>query len=192
MGHMASLALFHSVYGLRPAVRAVAERFRADGHHVVAPDLYGVTPADTLDEGFALADKVGWETMLERAREAVRHLPADAVLAGLSMGTSIANALLRERPRTSGLLLLSSTGGSFAALPAGFRAQLHVADPDDEYAPSEDVERWTAEMTAADASFEVFRYPDVGHLWTDPGLTDYDALASDLTWQRCAEFLRLS
>jgi dienelactone hydrolase len=192
MGHMASLALFHSVYGLRPAVRAVAERFRADGHLVVAPDLYGVAPVDTLDEGFAVADKVGWETMLERAREAVRALPADAVLAGLSMGAGIVTALLRERPRTSGLLLISGTSGSVAGLRTGLRAQLHVADPDAEYAPHEDVERWTAEMTAADASFEVFRYPDVGHLWTDPGLTDYDAPATDLTWQRCAEFLRLS
>jgi dienelactone hydrolase len=40
--------------------------------------------------------------------------------------------------------------------------------------------------------FEVFRYPGVGHLWTDPDLPGHDALATDLIWQRCTEFLRLS
>jgi dienelactone hydrolase len=189
---MASLALFHSVYGLRPAVLDAAERFRADGHRVVAPDLYGVPPAETLEEGFALADKVGWETILGHARAALADLPPDAVLGGFSMGAGIVNTLLPERPRTAGILLLSSTGGDVAGIPAGLRAQLHVADPDDEYAPAADVERWTARMTEADAAFEVFRYPGVGHLWTDPDLSDHDAPATALTWQRCAEFLRLS
>jgi dienelactone hydrolase len=188
---MASVALFHSVYGLRPAVLHIAERFRAAGHLVVAPDLYGAGPVDTLDEGFALADKVGRETMLDRGRRAVRDLPAEAVLAGLSMGTGIAEALLPERPDAAGLLLLAGAGDSFDAVPAGLRAQLHVAHPDDFLMPA-DVDRWTTGMTDAGAVFEVFRYPGVGHLWTDPDLPDFDAPAADLTWQRCAEFLRLS
>jgi dienelactone hydrolase len=189
---MASVALFHSVYGLRPAMRTAAERLRAAGHTVVTPDLYGVPAVDTLAEGFALADKVGFGTMLERARKAVRDLPPDAVLAGFSMGTGVVDALLPERPGTAGVLLLAGAGATFEQSPAGLRAQLHVADPDLDFAPVADVDRWTAGMTAAEAMFEVYRYPGVGHLWIDEDLPDYDALAAELTWQRCAEFLRLS
>lgn len=189
MGSMASVALFHSVYGLRPAVRAVAERMRAAGHTVAAPDLYQAPAVDDLAEGFALAERVGFETMLGRAREAVRDLPPEAVLAGLSMGTGIVDALLPERPGTAGVLLLAGAGGSFDKCP---RAQLHVADPDPDFVPAEEVERWTAGMTAAGTIFEVYRYPGVGHLWTDEDLPDFDAPAAERTWQRCAEFLRLS
>jgi dienelactone hydrolase len=189
MGGMASLALFHSVYGLRPAVRAVAERMRAAGHLVATPDLYRAPPVDDLAAGFALAERVGFETMLGRAREAVQGLPPEAVLAGLSMGTGFVEALLPERPATAGILLLAGAGGTFATCS---RAQLHVADPDPEFAPAEEVRRWTAGMTAAGTTFEVFRYPGVGHLWTDEDLPDFDAPAAERTWQCCAEFLRLS
>ena len=84
---------------------------------------------------------------------------------------------------------MSGAGGTFDKCA---RAQLHVADPDPEFVPAEDVKRWTAGMTAAGTVFEVFRYPGVGHLWTDEDLPDFDAPAADRTWQRCAEFLRLS
>ena len=189
---MASVALFHSVYGLRPAVRAAAERLRAAGHTVVTPDLYRAPAVDDLSTGFALADRVGFETMLARAREAIRDLPGEAVLAGLSTGTGLVEALLPERPATAGVLLLAGAGATFDKCPPGLRAQLHVADPDPEFVPAEDVERWTAGMTAAGTIFEVYRYPGVGHLWIDEDLPDFDAPAAERTWQRCAEFLRLS
>jgi dienelactone hydrolase len=189
---MVSVVLFHSVYGLRPAVRAMAGRLRAAGHAAVAPDLYGSPPVDSLAEGFALADKVGFGTMLERARDCVRGLPPDTVLAGFSMGAGLVEALLPERPETAGVLLVSGTGDTYGSAPAGLRAQLHVAAPDEEFVPAGHVEQWTAGMTAADTIFEVFRYPGVGHLWTDEDLPDHDALAAELTWQRWVEFLRLS
>ena len=46
------------------------------------------------------------------------------------------------------------------------------------------------ELHAAGVSFEVYRYPGVGHLWTDSGLAEFDGPANDLVWDRCAEFLR--
>jgi dienelactone hydrolase len=177
---------------LRPAVRAAADRMRAAGHTVATPDLYRAPAVDDLTEGFALAERIGFETMLGRAREGIRDLPPEAVLAGLSMGTGFVDALLPERPATAGVLLLAGAGTTYATCPAGLRAQLHIADPDPEFVPAEDVRRWTAGMTAAETIFEVYRYPGVGHLWIDEDLPDFDAPAADRTWQRCAEFLRLS
>jgi dienelactone hydrolase len=189
MVDMASVALFHSVYGLRPAVRWAAERLRAAGHQVVAPDLYQAAAVDSIDEGFLLAENAGWENLLDRARAAVSVLPPDAVLAGFSMGSGLAEALLAERPEAAGMLLFAGAGP--AEVPAGTRVQLHLADPDD-FVPSADLHAWIEGMTRSDALFEVFRYPGVGHLWLDHGLPDHDVLATELTWQRCLEFLRLS
>ena len=189
---MGSLALFHSVYGLRPAVLAAAQRLRSAGHTVVTPDLYGRPATDSLTEGFALADEIGFRVMLERARHAVRDLAPETVLAGFSMGTGMVEALLPERPHAAGVLFVAGAADSFAGVRPGLRAQLHVAHPDPEFVPAAAVHAWTAGMGAAGAVFEVYRYPGVGHLWLDEDLPEYDALAADLTWQRCLEFLRLS
>ena len=189
---MAHIALFHSVYGMRPAVSAAADQFRAAGHRVVTPDLYAGQSAPTVAEGFTLSDKIGWATMMQRARDAVRYLPDDAVLSGFSMGAGIAGALLAERPAAAGLLLLHGAAGDPGSIRVGLPVQMHIADPD-EYDSPEDVATWHEAMAEAGADVEVFAYPGPGHLFTDPELPDYDEKAAALTWERSLAFLaRLS
>jgi dienelactone hydrolase len=183
------VALFHSVYGLRPAVLAAAERLRAAGHEVVTPDLYDGQVARTIDGGFAISEQIGWATIMRRARSAVAHLPADTVLAGLSMGAGVAGELLATRPDAAGLLLLHGTGGDPGTVPSGLSVQLHVADPDGMFPPAH-VAAWGDAMTAAGAAVEVFTYPAVGHFFTDPGVPGYDPAAAELAWQRGVQFLR--
>ncbi|MEH1165043.1 dienelactone hydrolase family protein [Micromonospora sp. CPCC 205539] len=185
---MRHVVLFHSVYGLRPAVRAAADQLRAAGHRVVTPDLYGVPAADSVEEGFALLDKIGHEVVLDRARAALRELPPETVLGGFSMGAGVAGALLAERPDTAGLLLLHGTGGAPAAARAGLPVQLHLADPDPYDAPDE-VDEWQRAMADAGADLTVYRYPDTGHLFTDPDLPEHDAEAAAAAWPRVLAFL---
>ncbi|MEU1686797.1 dienelactone hydrolase family protein [Micromonospora sp. NPDC005707] len=185
---MAHILLLHSVYGLRPAVLSAADRLRAAGHRVTTPDLYEVPAADTVDAGFALFDKIGRDTVLDRARAAVAGLPAETVLAGFSMGAGVAGALLAERPAAAALLLLHGTGGDPGSVRPGLPVQLHLADPD-EYEPQDEVDDWQQAMTAAGAEVTVHRYPGPGHLFTDPGTPDHDAPAADLTWDRVLAFL---
>ncbi|WP_199714371.1 dienelactone hydrolase family protein [Micromonospora radicis] len=185
---MADVALFHSVYGLRPAVLTAADRLRAAGHQVTTPDLYGVPAVDTVEAGFTLLDQIGQQVVLDRARAALDELPPETVLAGFSMGAGIAGALLAERPDAAGLLLLHGTGGSPSAVRPGLRIHLHLADPDPYDLPDE-VEQWRRELTAAGADLVVHRYPGVGHLFTDPTVTDHDPAAAQLTWDRVRVFL---
>ncbi|MDG4797244.1 dienelactone hydrolase family protein [Micromonospora sp. WMMD1082] len=185
---MAHVALFHPVYGRRPAVLDAADRLRAAGHQVHAPDLYGVPAVDSVEEGFALLSRIGQQTVLDRARASLDELPPDTVLAGLSMGAGVAGALLAERPDTAGLLLLHGTGGAPAAVRPGLRIHLHLADPD-AYDPPDEVDQWQREMTVAGADLVVHRYPGVGHLFTDPTLADHDPAAAQLTWSRVLAFL---
>ncbi|MDG4823237.1 dienelactone hydrolase family protein [Asanoa sp. WMMD1127] len=185
---MATIALFHSVYGLRPAVLDAAERLRHAGHVVVAPDLYGGSVADALDEGFALSERIGWETIMRRARQALAGLPDATVLAGLSMGTGVVGDLLPDRRETAGLLLLHGIGADPAAARPGLPVHLHIADPDALFPPAT-VTGWRDALTDGGAAVWVHTYPAVGHLFTDPDTSDYDAPAADLAWRRSLDFL---
>lgn len=179
---------FHSVYGRRPAVLDAADRLRVAGHTVIAPDLYAGQVAATVDDGFALCDQIGWPVILGRARQALAAMPAETVLAGLSMGASVAAALLTERPKTAGLLLLHNTGGGAEEVRRGLPVQLHIAEPD-VYRPAAEIAAWEQAMTDAGARVQVFRYPAAGHLFTDPATPDHDGPAAALAWQRSLTFL---
>jgi len=93
---MADVILFHSVLGLRPVERKAADRLRAAGHDVTTPDLYAGEVAATLDEGFALNDRIGWSVVERRARDAARERPTRTVLMGFSMGAAVVDALLPD------------------------------------------------------------------------------------------------
>lgn len=184
-----TVILFHSVLGLRPAESSISELFRRAGHTVIVPDLFGGRTAATVDQGFELADRVGWDAITGRAREAVRNLPEDALLAGISMGASVVEALLPSRPKASGVLLLHGLCGLPTTLRSGLPIQLNLADPDC-YFPSHRVAAWEETARSVGADAEVHRYPGAGHYYTDATLPDHDAPAAELTRSRCVEFLQ--
>jgi dienelactone hydrolase len=176
--------------GLRPAERRAADRLRAAGHDVVTPDLFAGRTASTIAEGFVLKDEqIGWATIEERAHEAVRDLPAETVLAGISMGGGVVDTLLPSRPDTAGVLLLHGVARVPATARAGLPVQLHISDADP-FAPPARVASWQDAATRAGADTEVFVYPGVGHYFTDPDLADHDQHAATLAWQRVLTFLR--
>jgi dienelactone hydrolase len=187
---MVPIVLFHSVLGLRPVERSAAEQLRLAGHEVVTPDLYQGRTASTLDQGFELMNEVGWPVMTQRARRALEGLPADVVLAGISMGAGIVGALLPDRPHTAAVLLLHALADIPATARPGLPIHAHVADPDD-FAPHAHIAAWldTADRIGVDA--RVFTYPQACHFYTDASLPDYNEHASSLTWQRIRNLLRL-
>jgi dienelactone hydrolase len=187
-----TIVLFHSMLGLRPAELDGAERLRAAGHPVVTPDLYAGATASTLEEGFTVKDAVGWETIVGRARDAVAAQPADAVLVGVSMGAGVVHELLPGRPQTAGVLLLHGLAPLPASVRAGLPVEVHVADPDDLFAPPAQVAAWRAAAARSGADARVFTYPGAGHFYTDADGPDHDAAAAALTWQRAADFVRRS
>lgn len=185
---MKHVALFHSVYGLRPAVLAAAGLLREAGHHVTAPDLYGGQVAQSIDDGFAISDRIGWPALMQRARQATRDLPADTILAGLSMGAGVAGELLAERQEAAGLLLLHGTGGDPSTVPSGLPVQIHVGENDAMFPPAK-VAAWHGAMTAAGAAVEVFSYPAMQHFFTDSEAPEFNAAAAKLAWQRSSRFV---
>jgi dienelactone hydrolase len=185
-----TIVLFHSAYGLRPAVHTAAERLRAAGYEVHVPDLYDGRTAETVEDGMAIKDEIGREELLRRAITAAAPLSERGlVYAGLSLGASIAQNLALGDEKARGLLLLHGTSdladdASVDELPV----QLHVADPDP-FEPHDWLNAWYLRMGRAGADVEVYRYPGAGHLYTDPDLPDHDAEAAESTWRVALGFL---
>ncbi|MFI6169447.1 dienelactone hydrolase family protein [Nocardia sp. NPDC051052] len=182
------IVLFRSVYGLRKVERQAAQRLRAFGHEVHIPDLYAGQTAAILEAGFALKDRIGWDTVAGRAGQVLAELPGTAVLAGLSMGCGVIHDLLPSRPDTAAVLLLHA----LADLPTGARPGLpvrgHIAAPDS-LTPAEQLTTWQDAAHRKGAAATVHTYPGAGHFYTDDTLPDYDHAASELTWHRVIEFL---
>nr|WP_289624847.1 dienelactone hydrolase family protein [Sinorhizobium sp. 7-81] len=185
---MATVLLFHSVYGLRPLERNAAARLRAAGHTVITPDLYEGRVASSIDQGFELKEEIGWATLCERAERAAADLPAETVLGGFSMGAAVAAHLWAKRPETAGVLFLHSIAQIPHDARRGLPLQVHLADPD-VFEPAEDVAAWRTIAEGAGIAAEVFSYPGAGHIYTDPSLPDHDAEAAERTWARVAKFL---
>ncbi|MET9642954.1 dienelactone hydrolase family protein [Streptomyces syringium] len=190
MASPTTIVLFHSAFGLRPAVHAAAERLRAAGHEVHVPDLYDGRTTDTVEEGMKIKDEIGQEELLRRAITAVAPLSDRGVVyAGFSLGGSIAQNLALGDEKARGLLLLHGTSdlaedASVDDLPV----QLHVADPDP-FEPHDWLNAWYLRMQRAGADVEVYRYAGAGHLFTDPELADYDKEAAEAAWKVALGFL---
>ncbi|MFI6724521.1 dienelactone hydrolase family protein [Streptomyces sp. R-74717] len=189
MGLM-NIMLFHSTYGLRPAVHAAAARLRAAGHEVQVPDLFEGHTFETVEEGMAFREEVGKDELLRRAvLAAAPYSDRGLVYAGFSFGASTAQTLALGDEKARGLLLFHGTSdiaenASVDELPV----QLHVADPDP-FETHDWLNSWYLQMQRTGADVEVYRYPGAGHLFTDPELPDHDAASAELAWKVALGFL---
>ena len=189
---MTTIALFHSVLGVRPGIHDAADRFRTAGHRVHVIDQYDGRVFDDYGTAGAYVEEVGFPALMAEAADAVRDLPDGFVAAGFSNGAGMAEYVATQR-RVSGVLLVSGAL-PMAVLgapswPAGLPAQLHRATGDP--FRSEEWDRAFADdVAAAGGQLEVLEYPGEGHLFTDPGLpAEYDAQATERLWREALAFV---
>jgi len=184
---MADVVLFHSAYGLRPAVRTLARAWRREGHHVTTPDLYDGKTAATLDAALSLRDAIGRDELLRRARASVARARPGTILAGLSLGASMAQRVAASDERFSRLLLLHGIAEVPTRLPVPWTVEAHVAEGD-RWAPPEELESWRRALTELGARVEVSVYTG-GHLFTDTELPDHDPVSAARVRARALLFL---
>lgn len=185
-----NIVLFHSTYGLRPAVRQAAERLRAAGHEVWTPDLFEGALFDTVEDGMARNDEIGKDELLRRAvLAAAPYSERGLVYAGFSLGASIAQTLALGDEKARGLLLLHGTSDLAPNVTVDeLPVQLHVAEPDP-FETDDWLSAWYLQMGRAGADVEIYRYAGAGHLYTDPELPDWDEEAAEATWRVALGFL---
>ena len=185
------IVLFHSALGLRPAVRAFADRLRAAGHTVHTPDLFDGEVFDDLEAGVRKRDALGVPELMGRAQAAVANLPSQLVFAGFSMGTGAAEFLAATRPGARAAILMH---GAFAPVEFGLAAwpavpvQVHYAE-NDPLVGVDQIRALEATVRAAGAPVEVYAYDRGGHLFEDAGWQGHAPEAAQLMLERVLAFL---
>ena len=188
---MAELLIFHHAQGLTAGCRAFGERMTAAGHTVHLPDLYDGRTFETLEEGIAYAEEVGFGTLIERGHAAAADLPGELVYVGFSLGALPAQAVAQSRPGARAVVLFHSCipPEEFGSWPAGVPLQIHIME-DDPLASPPEIDLETArrlDATLEEATF--FAYPGDGHLFADDSLPAYDAGAAQQAEARVLELL---
>jgi dienelactone hydrolase len=188
---MAEVLLFHHAQGLTHGCLSFADRLRAAGHVVHAPDLYDGKVFTEFTDGVRYAEEVGFDTIIERGRLAADSLPVGIVYAGFSLGVLPAQMLAQTRPGAKGALLFHGcvpTSEFGRPWPQGVPLQIHMMDTD----------KWVVEDGDLDVarhldetieSAELFLYPGDRHLFADNSLPDYDENAAALLTERVLSFL---
>jgi dienelactone hydrolase len=188
---MAEVILFHHAQGRTDGVREFADQLRAAGHRVTVPDLYDGLTFATLADGVAHAQRIGFDTIIERGRAAAEGLPSDIVYAGFSLGVLPAQLLAQTRPGAKGALLCYScipTSEFGCPWPDGVPVQIHAMDADESFVAEGDLDAARDLVNATDSA-ELFRYPGDRHLFADSSLPDYDEKAATLLISRVLSFL---
>lgn len=195
---MTTIALFHSVLGVRQGIHDAADIFRYAGHDVHVIDQYEGKVFDDYDEAGAHAAAIGYPDLMQAAISAVTALPLPLVAAGFSNGAGHAEyvtaalggkaAGLLGSLQFSGALPLDELG--LGEWPADTPVQLHYA-ADDPFRDEEWITPFVAAVEASGSACEQYlEYPVAGHLFTDKSMTaEFDPDAAGEAFARALEFV---
>lgn len=187
---MTALVLLHSALGLTHHVREWADALRADGHHVVTPDMFGGETFHDLDTGVAFVDAEGGPgTFTHAVLAQTIDLDGPRVYMGFSLGGAVAEILALTRPDAVGLVVvhgaMSPAWFGVDAWPDGLRAQLHYASHD----PWVEEDENAAFLALAEDACDTFVYEGDGHLFAFEGWVEYDSEASHRLYEHVTDFL---
>jgi dienelactone hydrolase len=190
---MAEVLLFHHAQGLTPGVLAFADDLRAAGHTVHTPDLLDGRLFDSIPEGMAYVEALGFQEILQRGARAAEELPAELVYAGFSLGEMAAQMLAQTRSGARGALLFYSCipisgEWAFGPWPEAVPVQIHGMDADPYFVGEGDIDA-AREIVATVPDAELFLYPGDQHYFADSSLPSYDADATVLLTRRVLDFL---
>src|ERR1700761_5897777 len=168
---MSEIVVYHSAYGLRPAIIEFADKLRAAGYLVHTPDLYDGEVFSDRNDAIRKIQELGFDKLLERAQAAVETLPHDLVYAGFSNGGACAELLAATRPGARGAILIHAPlmvrDLSWTTWPSNVPVQVHFADKD----PIKNqavIDALSLKVRQSGSSFEQFEYDAPGHLFADP------------------------
>jgi dienelactone hydrolase len=185
---MTDVLLFHHALGVTDGIEAFADRLRRGGHHVVVIDLFNGQRFDSIEDGVAHAEEVGFDTITDRGVAAADGLRGPVVTVGFSLGVLPAQKLAQTNPVVVGAVLCHG-----AVPPSAFGerwrdgvdVQVHLVEGDPWAAEDLDAARSLAQT----AGGELFLYPGRGHLVSDSSHDDYDPTIATQITERTLAFL---
>lgn len=187
------LLLLHSLWGLSPPVKRLADGLADRGFSVLAPDInFGLLPQseqDALDHlGAASPDRLASLVLSSAQLLADKSGEEGIAVVGFGMGGSLGLwASVRLHSIITKVVSFYGTQQiDFAGSKSSY--QLHFAE-EDEFVSDDEAVFMEATMGLEDLNVEVYRYPGTKHGFGDVSGATFDAEAFDLAWGRTVEFL---
>ncbi|KHL03145.1 dienelactone hydrolase family protein [Sinomonas humi] len=183
---MAEAVLFHHALGLTSGLLDFAEELQRAGHVVHTPDLFDGKTFDSVDDGVAHAEEIGFGEILSRGARAVEDLAPGLVYVGYSLGVLPAQQLAQTRAGARGACLIAAcvpVAQFGTSWPPGVPVQIHGKDGDPFFAPDGDLAA-ARELVATTPGAELFLYEGSEHFFADPSQPGYDAGAAELLLER--------
>lgn len=196
-GQHPAVVVLQEWWGLNDNIKALADRFAAEGFVALAPDLYGGRATSEPDEARKLAMSLDMERAVKDMVGAVNYLSglpntAKIGVVGFCMGGSLALLLASKTPR------IGAAVSFYGSRPLGEEDAREINCPilafyggRDQGIPPERIaanrELWTRHAIM----HEIVVYPEAEHAFfneTRPGIYDPEAAAD--AWQRTLAFLR--
>jgi dienelactone hydrolase len=194
---MTDILLFPSVLGARAGVTETADRLRAAGHRVEVVDVLDGRTFDSYEPALAHQEATDGDAREALALERSRVVAGPFHALGFSAGGGLAMYVATQRPDdVRGVAVMGSAmpvkylGDGTAPWPDGVPVQEHVGDHDAFDDGPEVRAELVADVERAGATPELFRYPDSGHLFNEPGLpAEHNPRAAEELYARLLAFV---
>lgn len=190
---MVDILMFHHAQGLTPGVIEFADNLRSAGHVVHTPDLFNGSTFNSIEEGMAFVEQLGFGEIIEQGKKSAKNLPSELIYAGFSLGVVPAQMMTQTRPGAKGALFFYSCVPykEFSeSWPKGVPVQIHGMDADPYFVGEGDIDA-AREIVEVAEDAELFLYPGDQHYFADSSLPSYDAVATSLLLERVLEFIKL-
>jgi len=181
-------------WGLNDQICGVADRFARAGYNAVAPDLYKGKVTSEPDEASHLMDGLNFPDAthqdLNGAVKFLREKSNKVAVMGFCMGGALTIAAAVHVPDIDAAVCFYGIPPQDFADPAKIRVPLqgHFANKDDWCTPAK-VTELDGTLKRAGVTHEIFHY-DAAHAFFNERSSAYDVAASNLAWERMAEFLK--
>jgi carboxymethylenebutenolidase len=191
--------VLHPWWGLNDFMRTFCDWLAKEGFVVVAPDMFGGTINQTIDEAEKYVSALDWgaevpprilpavEALKERAAD-----PTKMAIVGFSFGAFWALWLAQRQPEwiQAVTLFYGTNGGegNFQPSHAAFMGHYAENDPNE---PDEVVQALEKLLKEAGRPTAFYTYPGAGHWFFETDRTDaYNPMAAELAWERTISFIK--
>jgi carboxymethylenebutenolidase len=191
------LVVVQEWWGLNDHMRALCDRFAAEGFLALAPDLYHGESTTDANEAGQLMHKLSTSAAMQDIAAAVARLERDprcngkVGIVGFCMGgaLSFAAATTLENIAAAVPFYGIPIPGYFDATKVKCPIQAHFAKNDD-WARADRAAAFQEEVLARGGKMELFVY-DAGHAFMREGdASTYDEKSAKQAWPRALDFLR--
>ena len=192
-----AIIMIHEWWGLNDNIRAMANRFAAEGYMVLAIDLYGGETADSPSEARERMRQVveSPEPARENIRQALNFLniagaPGIATIGwGFGGGWSLNTAMQFPGELDASVIFYGQVTDDHEKLRVIEAPVLGLFAANDRGIPVESVSAFDEALKRLRMEHDIHIYPGVGHAFANPTGNRYNQDVAEDAWQRTIRFL---